>query len=203
MASRETVFPVRYQWVLLAGFLAAVVLAGVSCITAKDWQEGWPGFVFLMMAIHQIEEHILSEWWGGPNRSFLVWVRCLGFDLTPKRALILNCGVGWTLGLLAGFAGSDRVWIPLFILLVESVNGVWHLGQFVSRRLWSPGMVSSLFLTIPAGGIVSLGLLWEGRVAFWVWGLLLGIAIMAHAAFLRSLPKLSTGCVESASLANR
>lgn len=147
----------------------------------------------LVMTIHQLEENVLTEAVLGPTYAFLRWVKTIGFDISPGRALALNCGVGWTLAIAAACLGLRFPGFTLFVMLVEAVNGFWHVATAVRTRRWSPGIISSVAITIPVTLALTVWYLQLNRIAPTTILLCLVAAIISHAMFLNSLPKLQDG----------
>ena len=175
--------------ILLGGFLIANGIILVQVLTSGSFADCTYWLILPVMMLHQVEEHILTECVFGQRLSFLVWAKEQGFDLTPTRAAALNCLVGWTLGTLAGLCGGNWLLVPLFVLTVEGVNGCWHIMTAVRQRRWSPGVVSSLLVTIPfatwlMGRSMSLELVSVPIVAS-----LVTAAFVSHHCFISSLRK--------------
>ena len=174
---------------LLSGLV--VVVTGVSWLAATDRLRGaescW--LIALAMVVHQCEEHVFTEWALGRRQAFLPWIHTLGYQLSPRRALVLNIGLAWSLALASGGIGYRWPSVPLFVIAVEVVNGFWHLSVTSLQQRWAPGTLSSVVLTIPLGFALFHDSLSAGRVDPVMLGVLFGAAVVSHHLFLGSLPR--------------
>jgi hypothetical protein len=178
--------------VLLTGLVAAwatsawVVHAGGEITDWMFWLI-WPA-----MTLHQCEENVLTELVLGPGGRFTNWVRTLGYDITPPRALALNVGVGWTLAISGGLLGEDWPLVGLFVAIVEAVNGLWHLSVTSLTRRWSPGTLSGVVIAVPLAFFLIFQSLRNGSVSAFAVFIVFLCALIAHHLFLASLPRVKT-----------
>lgn len=152
--------------------------------------DGWVFWlVWPMMIIHQIEENVLTELFLGRRMAFLNWVDRQGFDISPHRALMLNCVVGWTLAILSGVIGTHWIQFPLFVVLVELINAFWHVSITSLQQAWSPGTLSSILVTIPiCFAIINWAYSHQLATGFDCF-ILFVLATVSHHFFFRSLPR--------------
>lgn len=175
----------------LAGLAAALVHAAWQVQTGRTSADWVFWLIWPAMALHQAEENVFSEWVLGERFRFLNWVRQVGFSISPLRCGLLNFGVGWSLGLTAGAVGQTCVAIPLFVLFVETINGGWHLTQTLFGKSWSPGTLSSVFVTIPLGLSVTAWSVGSGLASPLTVIVIFAAAFLSHEMFLRSLPRVT------------
>jgi uncharacterized protein with HXXEE motif len=176
--------------ILLAGLVAALAVAGW---TMRDNSEPNAWIFWLIwpaMAIHQCEENIFTELVLGKAGRFTDWVRTVGYDISPWRALSLNAGIGWTMAIAAGFAGEHLPVIPLFVAVVEAMNGFWHLSVTSLTRRWSPGTLSGVSIAVPLAVFLVYQCLKAGAVSPLATFLVFLLACASHHAFLISLPRI-------------
>jgi len=193
---RSTKTEKLFRIVLLVGLVASIstaVVAWYRSETIGDWCYWliWPA-----MLLHQCEENIFTELVLGRRFAFLRWVRTVGYDLPPARALTLNVFVGWTLALCAGTFGSGLCgagwcFVPLYIAAVEAVNGFWHLSVASLQRRWSPGTLSSIVITIPLACALFHDALARGWLEAPECYAMFFAACVSHHLFLHSLPRVA------------
>jgi hypothetical protein len=173
--------------VLVGGLILSIAVAAVA------WRGQPFGWMFWLiwpaMALHQCEEHVLTELVLGPRAAFLAWLRTVGYDLSPLRALQLNVLVGWTMAILAGLAGSRYPLVPLFVILVEAVNGFWHLSITAQTRRWSPGTLSSVVITIPLAFFLAYSAVASQQASPAALFATFVLAAASHHVFLSTLPR--------------
>jgi hypothetical protein len=108
----------------------------------------WTGWLPLCALLwHQTEE------WVRPG-GFLPWFNrdVLGSDtdeypITRTLGLLINTGMGWAVGILAGTA--DSRFIRSMQLTLIAGNAAMHLGQARASRSYNPGLASSIVLFVP------------------------------------------------------
>jgi uncharacterized membrane protein len=179
----------RLKFTLLCGLPLSVFSSAWAAQANRDLV-GWMFWlIWPAMVLHQCEENVFTELVLGQEYRFTRWVRTVGYDISPSRALELNVLVGWTLAIASGFSGSRFAYIPLFVAAVEAVNGFWHLSVTALQQRWSPGTLSSVLVTIPLGCFLFYKC-FSGEVVSRAacMGLFLA-ACVAHHVFLGSLPK--------------
>jgi hypothetical protein len=179
----------RFKVLLLLGLVASTTVAIWAWRTAVR-PEGWICWlIWPSMLLHQCEEHVFTEPLLGRRFAFLDWVRSVGYDITVGRAFLLNVGVGWTLALASGLIGPHFMYVPLFVAVVEGVNGFWHLSVTALRQSWSPGTLTGTVLAAPLAFLLMHHELSRGAIEPWAaYGLLLA-ACLSHHRFLGSLPR--------------
>jgi hypothetical protein len=103
--------------------------------------------------------HIAEEYWGGNGYSTYL-LKHHGVDLSPARFLTLqSLGLGlMTAGILLaiGFGFPQRMLVILGSVIL--VNGLVHTGRSISGSLYEPGLITSLVLWVPLGGVTLLTL---------------------------------------------
>ncbi len=175
--------------VLLIGLAVSLAfvaqLVGTSS-TASRWLFWliWPA-----MVLHQCEENVFTELLIGRDWTFTRWVRSVGYDISTRRALALNVGVGWTLAILAGIVGPTLAIVPLFVAAVEAVNGFWHLSITALTRRWSPGTLTGVVLAIPLAFFLFHTCLIQGLTSPWLALAIFLSACASHHLFLSSLSR--------------
>src|SRR5262244_284046 len=101
--------------------------------------------------------HIAEEYWGGNGYSTYLFKQH-GVDLSPARFLTLQ-SLGFTL-MIAGILLALALGFPHRMLVILGsvilVNGLVHTGRSISASLYEPGLITSLVLWIPLGGITLL-----------------------------------------------
>jgi len=94
--------------------------------------------------------HVAEEWFGG----FPAWTGVvLGDGVSPEQFLAVN-GVGLllvTAGTLAAWRYRAAAWLAVSFATLLGVNGVLHIAATAAWRLYSPGAVTGLLLSIPLG----------------------------------------------------
>lgn len=180
------------QHLLAAGHLVAWLLLFSRLDRGTFLSDGILAAIPVLMTIHQLEEHVFTEWVLGRRYAFLRWVETIGYSIGPLHAIVLNCGVAWTMALASWLSAPLLPWLGLFVLQVEAVNGVWHVATALGTRRWSPGIVSSVTLTVPAAAALTFTLLRTGQMSVLVVCGTAAIAVISHALFLNSLPRAST-----------
>jgi len=179
--------------ILLAGLVAASAPAAWMICRGAE-MTGWVFWlVWPAMVIHQCEENVFTELILGRTGSFTNWVRTVGYDISPRRALALNVGVGWLLAIAAGLLGEKLPLVPLFVAIVEAVNGFWHLSVTSLTRRWSPGTLSGLTIAVPLATFLIFQCLGNGMVSALVVFALFLFACVSHHLFLSSLPRVKAG----------
>ena len=175
--------------ILLVGLVAALsalmwMFQGIGSVSGWMFWLIWPA-----MTIHQCEENVFTELILGRTSSFTNWVRTVGYDISPRRALELNVGVGWTMAIAAGLVGEHFPVVPLFVAIVEAVNGLWHLSVTSLTRRWSPGTLSGVVISAPLAVFLIYQCLKNSTVLPITILMLFFFACAAHHAFLTSLPR--------------
>jgi hypothetical protein len=177
---------------LLLGLVAALAILAWMVHSGGDLA-GWMFWlIWPAMAVHQVEENVFTELILGQRGRFTSWVRTVGYDITPRRALTLNVGVGWTLAIAAGLAGEHLPLVPLFVAIVEAVNGLWHLSITSLTRRWSPGVLSGVVIAVPLAFFLIFQCLRNGTVSPLAVLILIVLACVSHHLFLSSLPRMKT-----------
>lgn len=173
--------------VLVAGWIGTTVVlvafwrTGADRLTLYCWAVGW------VMTLHQCEEQVFTQWVLGREGNFLVWLQSIGLTVSARKAMALNLGIAWPLGLAAGAAGPRWIAIPLFVITAEMVNAIWHLSTIARARRWSPGSLSGALATIPLGICLWHECLRQQNTSYGVLMLLVTFAILGHHAFIASL----------------
>jgi hypothetical protein len=156
----------RWPWINLAIGLALLALA------ALNWRDvahhpRWLFFLWLAlpaMFVHQFEEYVLP---GGFHRWLNQCVFGSGnphFPLTRRFACMVNLTVPVVLFPLLAWAGTDRPWIGMIGLYLLAVNAFGHLILTVSRRRYSPGVVTGVVLFLPLAGLATYAFSMNGVV---------------------------------------
>jgi hypothetical protein len=174
---------------LLAGLIAAFTVAGWAMRDSAVSNAWIFWLIWPAMALHQCEENIFTELVLGKAGCFTNWVRTVGYDISPRRALALNVGVGWTMAIAAGIAGQHFPIIPLFVAIVEAINGFWHLSVTSLTRRWSPGTLSGVSIAVPLAVFLVYHCLKGGAVSPLATLIVFLIACASHHTFLMSLPR--------------
>ena len=103
--------------------------------------------------------HIAEEYWGGNGYSTYL-LKQHGVDLSPARFLTLQ-SLGLTL-MVVGILLAMILGFPKRMLAILGgvvlVNGLVHTGRSISGSLYEPGLITSLILWIPLGGVTLLTL---------------------------------------------
>jgi hypothetical protein len=175
---------------LLVGLVVAATVAAAMFRGSepRDWMFWliWPA-----MAIHQCEENVFSELILGRAGKFTEWVRTIGFEISPRRAMVLNAGVGWTMAIAGGLLGEQWPLVPLFVAIVEAINGLWHLSVTSLTRRWSPGTLSGIVIAVPLAFFLVNRCIRDGSALPVAVFALFVFACAAHHAFLMSLPRVT------------
>lgn len=173
---------------LLAGLLAALAVA--AWMMRGGETSGWMFWlIWPAMAIHQCEENVFTELILGRAGRFTDWVRTVGYDISPQRALALNVGVGWTMAIAAGIAANHWPVVPLFVAIVEAINGLWHLSVTSLTRRWSPGTLSGVLVAVPLAVFLAYQCMRNGTASAVAVLVMFLFACLAHHLFLMSLPR--------------
>ena len=138
------------------------------------WHYRDPLLLWLLPASYAA--HILEEWFGG----FPEWMANVLGAPVPRPAFILINAVAMGLAILATRAATRREahgWMAVGMATVFFVNGVAHAGSTLAFGDYSPGLVTSVVLYLPLGGL-ALARAWSqaGDGAF-ARGVLAGLAI--------------------------
>jgi len=174
---------------LLAG-LAVALAVGAWSIRATSESNAWLFWlIWPAMVCHQCEENVFTELVLGKAGRFTNWVQTVGYDISPRRAFALNVGVGWTMAIAAGLAGEHFPLIPLFVAIVEAINGFWHLSITSLTRRWSPGTLSGVLIAVPLAIFLLYQCLKSGLISPLATLLIFLIACVSHHGFLTSLPR--------------
>jgi hypothetical protein len=103
--------------------------------------------------------HIAEEYWGGNGYSTYL-LKNHGVDLSPARFLTLQ-SLGIAL-MIAGILLAVGLGFPQRMLVILAsvilVNGLVHTGRSISGSLYEPGLITSIVLWIPLGGVTLLTL---------------------------------------------
>jgi len=147
-------------WATIGGFIAVVIILYilVSDLRIPDIESLlWLHFAILL--IHQFEEYVYP---GGFKEFFQENIynknRIIRFPLNDEGIILVNVVLGWTAYLTSAIYGEKMLWLAIGLLGVTILNGFLHTLMFVINRKYNPGFVSGLFLCIPFGIYVLLGL---------------------------------------------
>ena len=123
--------------------------------------------------------HVGEEWFAG----FPAWTaEWLGREVAAERFLLIN-GIAVTLAVLAVILALrlPRL-LPagLVVAGVLTLNGLLHVLATLAFGVYSPGVITGLFLYLPFGGRV---LLWASRaLSFGMFSAILAASVVVHGA---------------------
>lgn len=151
-------------WVRVAGLALTLVYLQLPVYMLHQWEEH---------AGDRFRQYINRTVGGGrealtPIATF--WINALGVWAVDLVALCLACFVDLSLGLIA-------VYLPL-------INAIGHIGPAAVRRVYNPGLWTSLALFLPLGGWGAYEIArasdasWSGHVIG------IGVAVGVHAAII-------------------
>jgi hypothetical protein len=178
--------------ILLAGLVSALAALAWMVRSGGEVTDWMFWLIWPAMVVHQCEENVFTELFLGRAGSFTSWVRTVGYDITPRRALALNVGVGWTLAIVGGLVGEHWPLVPLFVAIVEAVNGFWHLSVASLTRRWSPGTLSGVVIAVPLAFFLVYQCMRNATVSALAVLILFLLACLSHHLFLSSLPRVKT-----------
>lgn len=128
-----------------AGTTTDTVHDGVAAAAPR-----WSLWLIAALLAHQLE-----EWFGGPG--FSAWAQdTLGASITPERFLAINIP-GFLLlasAVVAAVRSASFAWMGAAVASLLFVNGVLHLLLTAAYATYSPGVVTSVALYLPLGGIL-------------------------------------------------
>ena len=169
-------------WVY-GGFLSGILLLILLPELARSWSTALLG-VFLQLPIymlHQFEEHDDDRFRRFVNRNIGG-----GYDVLPSLAVfVINVPGVWGVNALAFYlAACGLVGFGLIGIYMTLVNGVTHILASIRSRAYNPGLITSVFLFLPAGifGLVAVQRTGDAGWGCHVLGLLSSLAI--HAAII-------------------
>ena len=133
-----------------AGLLTALFLLAVTPVLWHLWPLPLL-VVFLQLPvymIHQVEEHHHDRF-----RRYINQHVAKGRDaLSPDAVLVINLGGVWLLDLCALYlAYFVRPGLGLVAMYMAIVNGFVHMISTVVERQYNPGVITAVFLLLPAG----------------------------------------------------
>jgi len=175
--------------VLLIGLAVSLTFVSQLIGTSSTPSRWMFWLIWPAMVLHQCEENVFTELVIGRDWTFTKWVRSVGYDISPRRALALNVGVGWTLAIVSGIVGPIFPAVPLFVAAVEAVNGFWHLSITALTRRWSPGTLTGVVLAIPLAFFLFHTCLIQGFTSPGLAFAIFLAACASHHLFLSSLPR--------------
>ncbi|HEX5760866.1 MAG TPA: HXXEE domain-containing protein [Thermoanaerobaculia bacterium] len=98
--------------------------------------------------------HIAEEWWAG--EGFAAWTaRAVGTPIGTTRFLVVN-SIAWPLFTLLTVLAVRRnafAWFPTTFATIVLVNAALHILGTLATATYSPGLVTSLALYLPIGGL--------------------------------------------------
>lgn len=172
----------RDNWVY-GGFLAALMLLVLTPVLASGWSLAllliWLQLPVYML--HQYEEHdadrfrqVVNATIGGGKEV-----------LSRADVLVINIAGVWGVDTIA-FLLAARVHLGLGLIAVylSLVNSVGHCVQAVALRGYNPGLVTSIVLFMPLGGITLWVLAGTGEVSATDHLIGLAAAILIHAGII-------------------
>ena len=131
-----------------------IVLLGLCVYFYKSQNKYFLALLpILALAVHQVEEYVLSPLLFGDYYHFLNWASRNGMDISPIEVTLINLSpyVSLLPALVISRAYSERIFgiVFLFNNAATMANASFHIGISTAQNLFSPGMVSSLLLYIP------------------------------------------------------
>ena len=131
-----------------------IVLLGLCVYFYKSQNKYFLALLpILALAVHQVEEYVLSPLLSGDYYHFLNWASRNGMDISPIEVTLINLSpyVSLLPALVISRAYSERIFgiVFLFNNAATMANASFHIGISTAQNLFSPGMVSSLLLYIP------------------------------------------------------
>jgi hypothetical protein len=178
----EMLARLRDNWVY-GGFLAALMLLVLTPVLASGWSLAllliWLQLPVYML--HQYEEHdadrfrqVVNATIGGGKEV-----------LSRADVLVINIAGVWGVDTIA-FLLAARVHLGLGLIAVylSLVNSVGHCVQAVALRGYNPGLVTSIVLFMPLGGITLWVLAGTGEVSATDHLIGLAAAILIHAGII-------------------
>jgi hypothetical protein len=122
--------------------------------------------------------HIAEEYWGGNGYSAYL-LKNYGVDLSPARFLTLQ-SLGLTL-MTTGIVLAMTLGFPHRMLVILAsvilVNGLVHTWRSISGSIYEPGLITSIVLWIPLGGVTLMTLCRSMPVRNFVLASITGAAI--------------------------
>ena len=108
-------------------------------------------FNFFALLIHQFEEYGYPGYFPGYlNRIVFGSYQGLSFPLNSISSWIINVILGWGVYLLAALYGSSNAVWAIPAMMISFSNILAHIAfSLKGRRLYNPGLISSLFLFTP------------------------------------------------------
>jgi hypothetical protein len=172
----------RDNWVY-GGVLAALMLLVLTPVLASGWS---PALLLIWLQLpvymlHQYEEH--------DDDRFRRVVNTLiggGRDVLSRRdVFLINIAGVWGVD-AAAFLLAARIHIGLGLIAVylSLVNSVGHCLQAIALRNYNPGLITSILLFMPLGGVTLWVLAGTGEVTLSDHLIGLGVAILIHAGIL-------------------
>lgn len=168
------------NWVY-GGFLSAIMLLALTPVLAADWSFGLI-LVWLQLPaymLHQYEEHdddrfrrLVNATIGGDN------------DVLSRRdTFLINIFGVWGIDSAAfALAASGHIGIGLVAVYLSLVNSVGHLAQAIALRQYNPGLVTSVVLFIPLGGLTLWVLAVSDQITMADHLIGLGFSMLVHAS---------------------
>ncbi len=145
--------PLR-AWLYPNWFYAGLITALFLLVITPVFWRGLPIAVlavFLQLPvymIHQVEEHHHDRF-----RRYINLQVAEGREaLTPDAVLVINLGGVWLLDLCALYlAHFVRPGLGLVAMYMAIVNGIFHGIGTIVKRQYNPGVITGVFLLLPAG----------------------------------------------------
>jgi Protein of unknown function with HXXEE motif len=137
------------NWVY-GGFLAGLLLLGLTWLLAQDWPV-WLTAIWILLPvymIHQYEEHDADRF-----RIFMNRYMTGGREaLTPLAVFIINVpGVWGVIVLSFALAWSVRPGLGFIAIYLVLVNAVGHIAAAIVMRRYHPGLGTAILLFLPVG----------------------------------------------------
>lgn len=134
-------------------------------------------FSFVSLLFHEVEEYVWPGKFPRTINSILFKSKIPDrYPLNSQISFVVNVVFGWSIYLLAIFLGPEYVWLAVVSVMVSVGNIFIHviLLNVCGKRLYNPGMATSVLLFLPISVYFFYYTLSRGIVA---WGEL-GVSVV-------------------------
>lgn len=145
------------------------------------WDYRDPSLAWLFVAA--FAAHVLEEWVGG----FPEWLAFVAGAPLPRGAFVVINGVALVAmagGTLAATRRESLGWIAIAIATLLFANGVLHILGSIATGRYSPGLITGVILYVPLGQLALMRAWQQAPDAFFVRGVLAGLAVHALVSFV-------------------
>ncbi|MGB7978165.1 MAG: HXXEE domain-containing protein [Chlamydiales bacterium] len=161
---------------LLIALAVVICLRNISSIPLF-----WIWIQFPIYLVHEFEEHV----WPGKFKNFvnqqLFHSSVKDVPLNDAAVFWINILVIWILFPLAAiFAQTVDPTIGGFLPIFSLVNATTHIGAFLAKRSYNPGLAASLILNYPLGIYALIVLARNGDLSYLTASLFLVLSLLIH-----------------------